>query len=248
MLYLLSGPPGFTCRISFAPVFSLFTVEPLSLLYLLFISWFICSRRLCINKLCKSNIYVSWSTSELRVRLERCETGLSPPVKYFTDCAKVVLHLWIIYVFVLSYVCYVFVRVCLYVHCGHLLGMGWPLGSRLWCLTVSLSLSHWYPGSGVVLDLSISDLGPLTSFVHELNGHTSYMRKLFIMRNTYMKFQNCSLNFDLTDGIMDARTSLKQYAPSIFPKLGPIKRWKVHLNEITIFNHHYDGPAYPLIN
>ena len=28
----------------------------------------------------------------------------------------------------------------------------WPLGSSLWCLTVSLSLSHWYPGSGVVLD------------------------------------------------------------------------------------------------
>ena len=25
-------------------------------------------------------------------------------------------------------------------------------GSRLWCLAVSLSLSHWYPGSGVVLD------------------------------------------------------------------------------------------------
>ena len=30
--------------------------------------------------------------------------------------------------------------------CGHLLGKGGPLGSRLWCLTVSLSLSHWYPG------------------------------------------------------------------------------------------------------
>ena len=27
-----------------------------------------------------------------------------------------------------------------------------PVGSRLWCLTVSLSLSHWYPGSDVVLD------------------------------------------------------------------------------------------------
>ena len=26
------------------------------------------------------------------------------------------------------------------------------LKTRLWCLTVSLSLSHWYPGSGVVLD------------------------------------------------------------------------------------------------
>ena len=43
-------------------------------------------------------------------------------------------------------------RVCLYVPCGHLPGGGWPLGARLWCLTVSLSLSHWYPGSGVVLD------------------------------------------------------------------------------------------------
>ena len=40
-----------------------------------------------------------------------------------------------------SVMCYV------YVPCGHLLGKGWPLGSRLWCLTVSLSLSHWYPGS-----------------------------------------------------------------------------------------------------
>ena len=40
----------------------------------------------------------------------------------------------------------------LYVPCGHLLGKGWSLGSRLWCLTVSLSLSHRYPGSGVVLD------------------------------------------------------------------------------------------------
>ena len=31
-------------------------------------------------------------------------------------------------------------------------GKGWPLGSRLWCLIVKLSLSHWYPGSGVVVD------------------------------------------------------------------------------------------------
>ena len=31
-------------------------------------------------------------------------------------------------------------------------GKGCPLGSRLWCLTVNLSLSHWYPGTGVVLD------------------------------------------------------------------------------------------------
>ena len=60
----------------------------------------------------------------------RCETGLSPPVKYFTDRSKAVLLLWIFYVFVLSCVCYVFVRVCLYVLCGHLLGKGWPLGDN----------------------------------------------------------------------------------------------------------------------
>ena len=48
--------------------------------------------------------------------------------------------------------CYTFARDCLFVPCDHLLGKGWPLDSRLWCLTVSLSLSHRYPGSSVVLD------------------------------------------------------------------------------------------------
>ena len=65
------------------------------------------------------------------VRLARRKTGLSPPVKYFTDCSKAVLLLWIFYVFVLSCACYVFMRVCLYVLCGHLLGKGRPLGSPL---------------------------------------------------------------------------------------------------------------------
>ena len=55
---------------------------------------------------------------------------ISPLVKYFTDRSQVELLLWVIYVF-LSYICYAFVRVCLFVYCGHLLGKGWPLGSRL---------------------------------------------------------------------------------------------------------------------
>ena len=58
------------------------------------------------------------------MRLARRLTGLSPPVEYFTDRSKAVLLLWIFYVFVLSYVCFVFVRVCLFVLCGHLLGKG----------------------------------------------------------------------------------------------------------------------------
>ena len=36
---------------------------------------------------------------------------------------EISLLLWIFYVF-LSYVCYAFVHVCLYVPCGHLLGKG----------------------------------------------------------------------------------------------------------------------------
>ena len=62
----------------------------------------------------------------IRKMLTNRETGLSQPVKYFTDRSKAVLLL-----FFLPCVCFAFVRVCLYVPCGHLLGKGWPLGSRL---------------------------------------------------------------------------------------------------------------------
>ena len=52
-------------------------------------------------------VFVSSSISKLKVRLARCETGLSPPVKYFTDRSKAVLLLWIIYVIsVLSLLCF----------------------------------------------------------------------------------------------------------------------------------------------
>ena len=67
------------------------------------------------------------------------------------------------YIF-LSCFCYAFVCVCLLMPCGPLLGKGWPLGSRLWCLVVKLSLSNWYPGSGVGLIESIPDLCPLSYF------------------------------------------------------------------------------------
>ena len=70
MLWLLSGPPGFTCWISFAPLFSL----SLSLLYLLFISWFIYFCRWCIEKL---GVFHVNQTS-----MCRRETGLCPPVEY----------------------------------------------------------------------------------------------------------------------------------------------------------------------
>ena len=95
---------------------------------------------------------MSRSTSEWRVRLAPWNR-FKPFSKYycwpFPGGTSFEAHLCF-----LSCVCYAFVlvRVCLFVPCGHLLGKGWPLVSRLWCLTVSLSLSHWYPWSGVILD------------------------------------------------------------------------------------------------
>ena len=60
--------------------------------------------------------------------------------------------------------CHAFVCVCLLMPCGPLLGKGWPLGSRLWCLIVKVPLSNWYPGSGVGLIVSIPDLCALSYF------------------------------------------------------------------------------------
>ena len=104
------------------------TVESLSLLHLLFIYWFICSRRWCMDKLGvfhANQIYVSWSTSKLRVRLALWNS--------FKPSSKI---LW------LSCFC-----ICSLLPCGH-----WPLGSCLWYLLWFCYFPMWYPGSGVVLD------------------------------------------------------------------------------------------------
>ena len=69
-----------------------------------------------------------------------------------------------LYVFVLSCVCYVFVRVCLYLLCGHLLGKGWPLGSRLWCLLWVCHFPIGILGHVWYLIVSIPDLCTLTYF------------------------------------------------------------------------------------
>ena len=57
-----------------------------------------------------------------------CAEKLLEPTIFFNlytfDRSKVVLLLWNFYVFVLSCVCCVFVRFCLCVLCGRLLGVG----------------------------------------------------------------------------------------------------------------------------
>ena len=98
----------------------------------------------------KGGILISWFRQN-EGRGWRHKTGLSPPVKYFTDRSKAVLLLWIFYVFVLSCVCYVCARLFI---CALWSPAGKGLTSWLSFVvsSVTLSLSHWYPGSGVVLD------------------------------------------------------------------------------------------------
>ena len=94
---------------------------------------------------------MSLSTSELRVRLAPLNR-FKPSSKIFYRPFQGGTSFVDLLCFCPCCVCYAFVSVCLYVLCGHLLGKGWPLGTRLGCQTVSLSPSHCYPGSGVVYD------------------------------------------------------------------------------------------------
>ena len=59
----------------------------------------------------------------IRISRWRCETGLSPPVKYFTEASKAVLLLLIFYVF--------FSVLCLLCPCVRLLMCAWwPLAGK----------------------------------------------------------------------------------------------------------------------
>ena len=113
---------------------------------------------------------MSWSTSELRVRLA--------PLNRFKPSSKI--FYWpfqggtsfvdlLCFCSVLCLLC--FVRVCLYVLRGHLLGKGWPLGSRLWCLLWVCHLPIGILGQVWYLIVSIPDLCNLTYLHISRNKH-----------------------------------------------------------------------------
>ena len=124
-----------------------------------------------------------WTKGEVGAPLNRFKILLTVPRWYFfVD----------LLCFFLSCVCYAFVHVCLYVPCGHLLGKGWPLSSRLWCLTVSLFLSHWYPGSGVVLDCIDSlSLHPYLLLLPLSEVHSQLYTGIFYCITLWFLFSYC---------------------------------------------------------
>ena len=119
-----------------------------------------------VNHLCYlCFVLVSWSTSELRLRLVHCQTGLSSPVKYFTDLSKAVLLLWIFNVFfclVFTMPLYTSDYMCLVVTClegADLLAL--VCGVLLWVCYFPIGIlgKVWY------LIVSIPDLCTLTYFM-----------------------------------------------------------------------------------
>ena len=83
-----------------------------------------------------------------QVRLARRETSLSPPVKYLMIVLRRCFFCRSFTMLFLSCFCYTFGCLCLLMPSGHLL----LERADLMAFVVKLSLSHWYPGSGVVLD------------------------------------------------------------------------------------------------
>ena len=131
---------------------------------------------------------MSWSTSELRVRLA--------PLNRFKPSSKI--FYWpfqggtsfvdlLCFCSVLCLLC--FVRVCLYVLCGHLLGKGWPLGSRLWCLLWVCHFPIGILGQVWYLIVSIPDLCTITYFSY-VDLHVKMCVVLFAAFNIIWKWDN----------------------------------------------------------
>ena len=130
---------------------------------------------------------MSWSTSELRVRLA--------PLNRFKPSSKILNWPFqggtsfvdlLCFCSVLCLLC--FVRVCLYVLCGHLLGKGWPLGSRLWSLQWVCHFPIGILGQLWYLIVSIPDLCTITYFYYPRVAYANYLICIFI--NIYKNIKN----------------------------------------------------------
>ena len=89
----------------------LIAVESLSLLYLLIISWFMCSGGWCVGGL-GSFLWAIYMYLCVLIHIW-FGGGFGGFIKIFTDHSGVALLLWIFYVFFLSCICYAFASVYL---------------------------------------------------------------------------------------------------------------------------------------
>ena len=127
---------------------------------------------------------------------------------------------------------YAFMHVCLLMPCGHPLGKDWPLGSRLWCQIVKLSLSHWYPGSAVVIDcidcwslpfflLSTAWISQISVWFSRCSGKTETILgkiDLFLFTGTHSNITRACF-------IVCTVLSYKNTVASYWHSCGDVKHW-----------------------
>ena len=178
---------------------------------------------------------MSWSTSELRVRLA--------PLNRFKPSSKI--FYWpfqggtsfvdlLCFCSVLCLLC--FVRVCLYVLRGHLLGKGWPLGSRLWCLLWVCHFPIGILGQVWYLIVSIPDLCNLTYFFHDFQ---SLWEPCSVTSNaTCLKIVPNANTFFVYTTLWQVLLNSKE-RPEIYPETAILSmQWHikqtVHIRDLTI--------------
>ena len=141
------------------------------------------------------------STSELRVRLA--------PLNWFKPSSKI--FYWpfqggssfvdlLCFCSVLCLLC--FVRACVYVLCGHLLGKGWPLGSRLCCLLWVCHFPIGILGQVWYLIVSFPDLCNLTYFQHNTTVVPNKRNSdVIFCLQLLSKILTCTLHLSLRESI-----------------------------------------------
>ena len=139
-----------------------------------------------------------------------------------------VLLLWIICVF--SVLCLLCLCARLFI-CTLWSTTGKGLGSGLWCLVVSLSLSHWYPGSGVVLDCI--DSWSLHSYLDEWGGGggVSFADFISFFVNSPCKWKNVVSNYFMFMGYLKGGGGVNHRTPRAPPW---IHRWCCVLEQGTL--------------
>ena len=123
--------------------------------------------------------------------------------------------------FFMSCICYAFVRVCLFVPCGHLLRQGGSLGSRLWCITLSFHFAICTLGQVWYLIVSIPDLCTLTYFKHV---HFPIILSVFPYYSRILPFPLFSLiilSLNLGKGLVKTLCLIVWSADNLCKQFGP---------------------------
>ena len=173
---------------------------------------------------------MSWSTSELRVRLA--------PLNRFKPSSKI--FYWpfqggtsfvdlLCFCSVLCLLC--FVRVCLYVLCGHLLGKGWPLGSRLWCLLWVCHFPIGILGQVWYLIVSIPDLCTITYFCFDMLSFNLFIILLLFFDRQLKSFWRGQMTSKWLESDLWEPEHLKELSKNSTPLLGYTPCFRIFLLE-----------------